>query len=264
MDKETDTYTFICGYGKEDEVMSFGRGLTTSLVYVNWINMHNRCYNPHAENYPHYGGSGITVCDEWNYKNKYGLLNFICWSLCGRNRYNPNIFQTIHRIDNNVGYCPENCMWADNRIQSSNKSTNRYVNFFGRTVTMSELANNFGISVSTINKRIYRNWNMDEVIQIPDLKNRLYYISCYKDRSKGLIVYHDSLVRPLYYADYDPNDPENWYGNYYWHELLIKRGVIPCDDLPVECLFPKEAPRFKRRNKDFMYNSTYFGKFQDG
>jgi len=66
-----------------------------------------------------------------------------------------------------------------------------------------------------------------------------------------------------YYTDCDPNDLENLYGNYYWHELLIKRGVIPCEDLPVEYLFPKEAPRFKRRNKDFMHNGTYFCKFQD-
>ena len=32
-----------------------------------WAAMMERCYDPSFKEYAHYGGSGVTVCDEWRY-----------------------------------------------------------------------------------------------------------------------------------------------------------------------------------------------------
>lgn len=30
-----------------------------------FLHMKDRCYNPNNQEYKHYGGRGITVCEEW-------------------------------------------------------------------------------------------------------------------------------------------------------------------------------------------------------
>lgn len=84
-----------------------------------------RCYNKNSESYINYGGRGITMCDEW--KNSY--YEFKKWAesngyqedilLNGRNRL------TLDRIDNDKGYCPENCRWITQKEQQNNRRNNR-------------------------------------------------------------------------------------------------------------------------------------------
>ena len=65
-----------------------------------WLAMKNRCYNKNRPRYKDCGGRGITICDEWlNYEK------FEEW--CLDNGWQQGL--TIDRIDNNSGYCPNNC-----------------------------------------------------------------------------------------------------------------------------------------------------------
>ena len=66
-----------------------------------WSAMKCRCSNPHSNSFPYYGMKGITVCKEWS----DDFNTFKTWA--ESHGYRNDL--TIDRIDNNKGYCPENC-----------------------------------------------------------------------------------------------------------------------------------------------------------
>lgn len=84
-------------------------------LYRIMTGMKDRCYNPNATGYKNYGGRGITICDEW----RNDFFAFRDWAYA--NGYAEGL--TIDRIDNDKGYCPENCRWATKAEQNRNKRT---------------------------------------------------------------------------------------------------------------------------------------------
>ena len=96
-------------------INNFGttHGLKSNRFYGTWRQMKSRCFNPRNVSYIHYGGRGITVCEEW-----LDIKNFIEWA----ERTHPNIEGvTLDRIDNNKGYSPDNCRWVNAYIQGTNQ-----------------------------------------------------------------------------------------------------------------------------------------------
>lgn len=119
---------------------------SNTRLYKIWQGMKRRCTNEHNDFFNHYGGRGITVCDEWQ-----DFENFQEWAM--NNNYSPDL--TIDRIDNDAGYCPENCRWVDRTIQANNKSNNRYIEYNGERDTMSNWARRLGVDYDTLKHRIY-------------------------------------------------------------------------------------------------------------
>ena len=75
--------------------------------------MVQRCTNSKHKNYKNYGGRGIIVCEEW-----LDIKKFIAWA----ESTHPNIEgYTLDRIDNDKGYNPDNCRWADRTTQAVNQ-----------------------------------------------------------------------------------------------------------------------------------------------
>ena len=76
--------------------------------------MLTRCYCPNHPEFNIYGGRGITVCSEWNNREKEkrmgcitkGFIAFRKWAM--NNGYADNL--TLDRIDNSKGYIPGNVM----------------------------------------------------------------------------------------------------------------------------------------------------------
>lgn len=75
----------------------------------------DRCYNEKSINYQHYGGRGITICDEWI--NDFKAFHEHMMSL-------PHALEegyTIDRKINLLGYKPGNMRWATWDEQNNNR-----------------------------------------------------------------------------------------------------------------------------------------------
>jgi hypothetical protein len=57
--------TKACGHLKGKRVHGHKRLGHRSPTYNSWVGMIQRCTNPNANAYPHYGGAGVKVCPEW-------------------------------------------------------------------------------------------------------------------------------------------------------------------------------------------------------
>jgi len=141
------------------------KAISEQEIYANkrlrkiWGSMKERCYREKHMHYDNYGGRGITVCDEW--KDNY--ISFARWAY--NNGYQDGL--SIDRIDNNGNYEPSNCRWATDKEQNNNTRNNRIVEYQGKQYTVSQLAEFAGLSVSTIFQRIYKGWDINDVVQKP-------------------------------------------------------------------------------------------------
>lgn len=117
-------------------------------IYNIWQGMKERCCNTKNPAYKHYGGRGITVCQEW--LNDFSA--FRDWSTV--NGYDDLL--TIDRIDKNGNYDPSNCRWVTMKIQNNNRRNNKQISFNGKQHTISEVAEMTGIKSNTLYKRIWR------------------------------------------------------------------------------------------------------------
>lgn len=126
-------------------------------------NMKRRCYGTYSDHYKSYGARGITLCDEWNNREKIGYatkgwLAFKEWAL--NNGYDDNL--TIDRIDVNKGYSPENCRWISLSKQYFNTTRSHKITYKGKTQTLTEWADELGISRCALRQRICRGWTVEK------------------------------------------------------------------------------------------------------
>jgi len=130
----------------------------TPLHYL-WLGVKDRCYNKNDKAYKNYGGRGITVCDEW----RTNFLAFESWAL--KNGYQKGL--TLDRIDNEKGYSPDNCRFADRITQANNKRSNHRLTVNGRTQTVMQWAKEMGLNESVIRNRLKRGWSEHDAVMIP-------------------------------------------------------------------------------------------------
>lgn len=131
--------------------------------------MMSRCYNKNSKRYSKYGGRGIDICEEW--LGEKGILNFIEWSL--KNGYQSDL--TIDRKDNNKGYSPDNCRWADKITQANNTSRNINITINGITKSLTQYAFEYGIKPDLAWKR-FKNGITGEELFLPPSRIKIHGI----------------------------------------------------------------------------------------
>ena len=84
-------------------------------LYLVWVAIRQRCFNPKNKDFKYYGGRGITICDEWN-----NPKSFIDWAI----EHGWKMGLQIDRIDNDKNYDQANCLFG---TRSSNTLNGRLV-----------------------------------------------------------------------------------------------------------------------------------------
>lgn len=151
-------------------------GLRQSPEYENWHNMKQRCLNKNFYGYENYGGRGITICQEWidSFMNFYRDMG-----------KRPTSSHSIDRIDNNKGYSPDNCRWADKTTQIVNRRMN----------------SNNGTGYRGVRT------NRDKWQVVVWVNYQPFRFGTYKDKDEAAAIY-DQVVMQLYGDDAQTNF--NW------------------------------------------------------
>lgn len=97
-------------------------GLSSTIFYKRYTGMMTRCYNLKSKGYENYGGRGITVCERWHTFENFRDDMYESY-LEHRKAHHGKWQTSLERINNNLGYSPDNCKWATPVEQSSNKRT---------------------------------------------------------------------------------------------------------------------------------------------
>lgn len=163
-----------CGKTKEVRIMHLVRdkirscgclsrlknGKISTKLYKVLKGMNERC-DGKTKNSNCYFLKGITVCDEW----KNDFMSFIKWA--ESNGYKEGL--QIDRIDNSKGYFPENCRWVTPKVNANNKDTTLFVTYKNEKIALKLILErqNRDNDYYTIRRRLKRNWNADDAIDIP-------------------------------------------------------------------------------------------------
>ncbi len=149
-----------CGCG----MIQKKHGMSETPEHHAWRSMYQRCNNPNNPQYHLYGGRGISVCPRW----RESFENFLA-DMGPR----PEANYSVDRIDNDKGYSPDNCRWANDLEQSNNTRHNRRITFGGETHTLAEWAKITGISKSGLRWRLASGWSIADTLTTPlDPRNR--------------------------------------------------------------------------------------------
>lgn len=141
--KGGNTTSCGCEAGRFIKSLNYKHGLSRDPRYQVWVDMHKRCYNPLHPCYEHYGGRGITVCEQWHHTPEKFFDDI---------GPRPDGY-ALDRLDNNAGYSPENCAWVTIKQQQNNRRNNVWLTLGGETRTLSGWAELAGVHRSS-----FRNW----------------------------------------------------------------------------------------------------------
>lgn len=157
--------TLSCGcYAREMAAKRATKhGMSRHQAYAVWSNMLDRCELPSHFAYARYGGRGITVCSRWKSFEAF-------WQDMGEG-WREGL--TLERLNNNLGYSPENCAWRDRKAQSRNKRNNTYINTPKGRMMICEAAELSGLNVTTLCYRAGAGWPARFMFLPPDTSRKI-------------------------------------------------------------------------------------------
>lgn len=150
-----------CGCENRENIKRIAtvHGMRHTDEYRIWLGMKNRCLNSNDQNYHHYGGRGITICEEW--KNDFMAF------------YNdmgprPSKQHSVEREKNHLGYCKDNCKWATAEEQGNNRRNNIFFTYQGVSRTLANWCRVLKLPYKRIYYRIHRDkWSFEKAVTTP-------------------------------------------------------------------------------------------------
>ncbi|MCR4329589.1 MAG: hypothetical protein NUV65_03510 [Candidatus Roizmanbacteria bacterium] len=138
-----------------------------SKFYKLWVGVNRRVGK--QKNY-----RNIIISDEWREFQAFfdDMFNSYCEHV---NKYGEK-HTTIERIDRNGNYCKENCVWATQKVQANNRSSNVYIFYNGETKSISDWARKLGISRQALAQRIEKGWSLDKIFSTPKKNGRRFLL----------------------------------------------------------------------------------------
>ena len=133
-------------------------GASGTRIYQTWASMFARCNSPSYHARRAYAGKGIFVCVEW-----HDFPAFQVWA--ESNGYRDDL--TIDRIDSSKPYEPENCRFVTAAEQQRNKTNHRLLTHAGRTLTLTEWAEETRMAKNVLHNRLSRGWTIERAITTP-------------------------------------------------------------------------------------------------
>ena len=146
-------WTQSCGCLKKERQSAIN-GLYNTRLHKIWVSMHTRCECKKHKSYKTYKDKPI--CEKWhslpNRVKQTGFLAFYEWAI--KNGYKDNL--TLDRIDNDKGYCPENCRWVTIKEQARNTTQNIWIEYRGERKILCEWCEKLGLSPTRIQHTVER------------------------------------------------------------------------------------------------------------
>jgi hypothetical protein len=126
--------------------------------YEAWEHIIQRCTNPRDKQWSHYGGRGITICDEW--RNDFSVF-------LAHIGPRPTSRHSIDRYPNNDGnYEPGNVRWATPAEQRRNTRSSFIIEYNGRKQCLLDWSHELGINRETLRYRLRKmGLSMDDAIK---------------------------------------------------------------------------------------------------
>ena len=145
--------TKSCGCLRRETKPGLTHGQAHTRTYNIWIGLKQRCSNPNHPAFKNYGGRGISFAPQW--KDFAVFLKDMGEAPEGT---------SIERVNNNRGYEPGNCIWADRLTQGRNTRRCRMITHAGETKTLGEWADQYGINRQTLAQRLRLGWPIEKAL----------------------------------------------------------------------------------------------------
>lgn len=128
-------------------------------LYRVWDGIIQRCYNPKSKNYHNYGGRGIKMFEQWR-KNFSSFEKY-----CLDNGWKNGL--QVDRIDNELGYFPQNIRFVTSAENLRNKRSNNSITYNGETHCLTDWSQILGIADSTLQRRLSSGWSIEDAFTKP-------------------------------------------------------------------------------------------------
>lgn len=160
IDRAMKHQTICCGCRRGERIrkMKIRHGHAYTPTWRSWMSMLDRCSKKTGNKHRmRYVSRGIKVCERWQ-----TFENF----LADMGERPPGT--SLDRINNDGHYEPGNCRWATSTEQSRNRgSFVRLFEFQGESLPLEPWAKRYGMSRTTLKRRLANGWSMEKALTIP-------------------------------------------------------------------------------------------------